>query len=102
MKTIMMVVIVLYHSMLFFGGKWFEYVNQTYNADYLYNIAIWPNTFHIQVFTMVSGFSFYYLKNEKNKYNNPRKDIKKRTMIINNTFLFSCVFMGNTNWLLFL
>lgn len=77
-KTIMMVLVVLYHCMLFFGGNWFVYTAPVYNAKYLYKIAMWFNSFHIQTFAMASGFLFYYLKREHNKYNNPKEDIKKR------------------------
>lgn len=65
LKTIMMAVIVLYHSMLFFGGGWFTAVEPVYEANYLYQIARWMNTFHIQAFTMASGFLFYYLKTRR-------------------------------------
>lgn len=78
LKTVMMLIIVLYHSMLFFGGEWFTYVEPVYNGNNLYYIAQWMNTFHIQTFTMASGFLFYYLKKEKKKYNKPKEDIKKR------------------------
>ena len=77
-KTIMMLIIVLYHSMLFFGDQWFEYETPIYNANYLYNIALWLSTFHVQTFAMSSGFLFYYLRIEKDKYNNPKNDILKR------------------------
>ncbi len=77
-KTIMMLIIVLYHSCLFFGNSWFTYVMPIYNAKYLYLFATWLNTFHVHTFVMASGFLFYYLKCEKGKYHNYKNDIKKR------------------------
>lgn len=77
-KTIMMLIIVLYHSCLFFGGTWFNYVKPLFKADYLFTFAKWMNTFHIHAFTMASGFLFYYLKIEKNKYISIIDSIKKK------------------------
>ena len=54
-KTIMMIMVVLCHSFVFFGGMWFTPVKPAQDADYLYQIAKWTNTFHIQTFAMASG-----------------------------------------------
>ena len=91
-KTIMMVVIVLYHSMLFFGGTWFTAVEPARRADFLYYFAMWMNTFHIQTFAMASGFLFYYLKIRKGRYNDPRSDIKKRAIRLLVPYFFTCLF----------
>lgn len=91
MKTSMMIVIVLYHSCVFFSGKWFTVVEPIYNANYLYKIAKWFNTFHIQTFTMASGFLFYYLKKEKNRYTEPKVDIIKRAKRLLIPYLFTCI-----------
>ena len=77
-KTIMMIIIVLCHSCAFFTGKWFDVVNVKNSAVYLGFFSEFLGTFHTQTFVMASGFLFYYLKNEKKKYANPRIDIKKR------------------------
>lgn len=88
-KTIMMVLVVLYHSMLFFGGTWFTIVEPVNGGGYLYYIAKWIGTFHIQTFAMASGFLFYYLRKEKSRYNNPAKDIKKRAKRLLIPYLFT-------------
>ena len=88
-KTIMMIIIVLYHSMLFFGNNWFLYVKPIYSADYIYNVALWMNSFHVQTFAMASGFLFYYLRIENNKYKNPKKDIIKRAKRLLIPYLFT-------------
>lgn len=68
-KTILMLCVVLYHSMLFWGGKWFSVVEPVFKSDVLIKFSEWLNTFHIYGFTLVSGYIFYYLKYEKKCYN---------------------------------
>lgn len=80
LKVFMMIMVVLCHCMIFFGGNWFTYVNPSYSALYLYKIALWTNTFHIQTFTMVSGYLYFYLRNDK-----CRADISKKKYIIKKT-----------------
>jgi len=91
-KTIVMIIIVFYHSCLFFGGTWFTFVNPVYSANYLYVFAKWLNTFHIHTFVMASGFLFYYLKIEKNKYNNYKQDIMKRFKRLIIPYIFTSMF----------
>ncbi len=66
-KTILMLIVVIYHSILFWTGTWFV-EEPTYAAPLLATVAQWMNTFHIHTFTLVSGYLFYYLKIEKGKY----------------------------------
>lgn len=68
-KTILMLCVVLYHSMLFWGGNWFSVVEPVFKSNILITIFEWLNTFHIYGFTLVSGYIFYYLKYEKKSYN---------------------------------
>lgn len=89
-KTIMMIVVVLYHSFLFFGGSWFTPVEPAQSADYLYSIAKWMNTFHIQTFAMASGFLFYYLGVRKR--NNHLHNILKRAKRLLVPYFFTCIF----------
>ncbi len=65
-KVTMMLLIVLYHSLLFFGGTWFTVIKVVYKSRFLYAIALWFNTFHIHTFAMASGYLFYYYKDKKN------------------------------------
>lgn len=78
MKTIMMIAVVLCHSCAFFCEGWFEYVKPFYKSINIGKFSDWLGTFHIQTFTMASGFLFYYMKFEKNKYNDWKNDIRKR------------------------
>ena len=67
-KVLMMLAVVLYHSCMFFTGSWFGGAKPVYEARYLSIFAQWLNTFHVQTFTMASGFLFYCLRIEKGKY----------------------------------
>ena len=79
-KVMMMVVVVLYHSCLFFTGNWFDSVKPEFDAKYLVILAQWLNTFHVQTFTMASGFLFFFLRIDKNKYKDFNIDVKKRAV----------------------
>ena len=63
-----MLLVVFYHSILFWGGEWFT-KNPTQTVGILKSLAGWMNSFHIFAFTLVSGYIFFYLKQEKQKYN---------------------------------
>ena len=77
LKTIMMLLVVLYHSCLFFNGNWITTIKPVYEANYLPIFTFWLNTFHIQTFTFASGFLFFYLKGI-GKYKDIKKDIINR------------------------
>ena len=91
-KTVMMIIVVLYHSMLFFGYQWFNIVTPKYDGYFLYNIANIFNSFHIQTFTMVSGYLFFYLKSEKNRYNFIKQGIMKKIKRLIVPYIFTSLF----------
>lgn len=66
-RTVLMLIIVLYHSILFFGGNWFT-KDAVFTSKTLSFAASWLNSFHIYGFTLVSGYVFYFLKYEAGKY----------------------------------
>lgn len=75
-KTILMILVVLYHSMIFWTGNWF--VGEVkYESQLLSIISKWLNSFLMYGFTLVSGYIFYFLKYEQGKYQ------KFRLFIIN-------------------
>lgn len=76
-RAILIVLIVLYHSSLFWTGTWFK-VPTMYKSSALSWLALWLNSFHIYCFTFVSGYLFYYLKREKGKYTNLIAFIKNK------------------------
>lgn len=66
-KTVLMLIVVLYHSIAFWGGGWFT-KNPAIASQGLKTLTGWLNTFHIYGFTLVSGYIFYYIKYEKGGY----------------------------------
>lgn len=79
LKTMMMLVVVLYHCCLFFTGNWFHRVRPVYSAGYITFFSGWLNTFHVQTFTMASGFLFYYQRTEQGKHKQDAlQDIRRR------------------------
>ena len=68
-KTVLMILVVLYHSILFWGGgSWLDNQPVIFKSKALSILSVWLNTFHIYGFTLVSGYIFQYLKYEKDKY----------------------------------
>lgn len=68
-KTILMVLIVFYHSIIFLNGKWFTVINIAPGNRCVRYIIDWLNSFHIYAFTLVSGYLFFYVKYERKGYN---------------------------------
>ena len=66
-KTMLMLIVVFYHSILFWSGNWFSAI-PAQRLEILAGIASWLNSFHIYGFALVSGYLFYYLRYEKGKY----------------------------------
>ena len=90
-KTNMMICVVLCHATAFFTGNWFSVYTPVYSAGYLASFSDFLGFFHIQSFTMASGFLFYYLILKKGRYDNPKKDIKKRAQRLLVPYLFTSV-----------
>lgn len=67
-KTVLMLLVVFYHSILFWGEAWLDNQPVIFESKVLSILAVWLNTFHIYGFTLVSGYIFQYLKYEKDKY----------------------------------
>ncbi len=66
-KTILMLLIVFYHSINYWSGKWFTYDPEEI-SPLLSVLAEWLNSFHIYGFVLVSGYIFSFLKYEKKRY----------------------------------
>lgn len=66
-KTILMLLVVIYHCMIYWTGEWFVGKVEL-QSNFLAIVSKWLNTIHIYGFTMVSGYLFYYLKHEQGKY----------------------------------
>ena len=68
-KTVLMLIIIFYHSILFWKGNWFTPITPTEEPALLKYTAIFLNTFHVHTFTLVSGYIYYYIRYEKERYN---------------------------------
>lgn len=77
-KTITMLVVVLYHSMLFYTGNWFTVIKPVKVLNYIDYITTFINTYTMPIFVFCSGYLFFYQKKKNNKYNNLLIDMKKR------------------------
>lgn len=66
-KTILMILVVLYHSILYWKGTWVVGM-PALEAKPLAFAAELMNSFHIYGFTLVSGYLFCYLKYEQRRY----------------------------------
>lgn len=67
-KTFMMILVILGHSMVWLNGGWV--IEPAEKSVAFGAIAVYLNTIHIYVFSFISGYIFYYLKFETQKYNN--------------------------------
>ena len=65
-RTVLMLIVVLYHAMLCWNGKWFTAVNVE-PVQTLAKVASWFNTFHIYGFTLVSGYVFHFTQYERGR-----------------------------------
>ena len=65
-KTVLMVLIVIYHGCALWTNNWGDFPR--IQAPKIGFFAEWLNSFHIYSFTLVSGYIFYYKKNELHQY----------------------------------
>lgn len=79
LKTIMMFLVVIYHSLLACCRNGWGGINDSLQGRTLINyIAGWLNMLHIEFFTFASGYLFYMLRYEMGRYNTPKEDLKNR------------------------
>ena len=88
-KTVLMILVVFYHSILYFSGTWFD-KSPVYQSDILATLAAWLNSFHIYAFVLVSGYLFYFLKMEQGKYENYFPFITNKAKRLLVPFAFVC------------
>ena len=99
-KTILMLLVVFYHCILYWGGEWFDKQPAT-TSNVLSILASWLNSFHIYAFVLVSGYIFFYSRYECGKYGKftPFVANKAKRLLIPYVFValvwaipFQCVF----------
>lgn len=76
-KTILMLLVVLYHSSVFWTGTWFSDIAVSQDSTFLNFFSKRLNSFHIHTFTLVSGYIFNFLYG-KGKYRKFRKFFVKK------------------------
>lgn len=74
-KAILMLIIVLYHSGLFWTGNWFTATAPAQQSESISIFAHWLGTFHIYAFTLISGYIYYYVRYQRGGYDNQKKFI---------------------------
>ena len=96
-KTILMIIVVLYHSILFWSGTWYT-EDPIFSADLLRIVASWLDTFHIYAFTLISGYLFYYIKEEKEGYKHFDKFLIKKVKRLLVPYFFVVFFWVAPNY----
>lgn len=76
-KTVLMILVILYHSSVFWTGTWFT-TNPALSSNILMYFSIWLSSFHIYGFTLISGYIFYFIKYEKGGYQDFRFFARKK------------------------
>ncbi len=65
-RTVLMLIVVLYHAMLCWDGKWFSAV--TVEPEPVFAaLTSWLNRFHIYGFVLVSGYVFHFTQYERGR-----------------------------------
>lgn len=77
-KTVLMLLVVLCHSAAFYGGNWFRACTVSETNEVLAILSSRLGTFHVEGFTLISGYIYYYIKYEKEGYQDFRKYIKNK------------------------
>ena len=76
-KMILMITIVFYHSIIFMNGTWFTAVSVK-PVSWISYPTVYLNSFLVYAFTFISGYIFYYLKNEKQSYSSYKEFALKK------------------------
>ena len=87
-----MLIIVFYHSILFWGGNWFSVFEP---SEVIYSVSIfsgWLSTFHVYCFVLVSGYLYSYLRYEKGKYKQFSFFLRGKTLRLLIPYIFVSVF----------
>lgn len=91
-KTILMMIVVLYHSSIFWSGAWIDGYEAQFEAPALSVFARWLSTFHVYGFSLVSGYLYKYLRDSANKYQEYKAFIvsKIKRLIVPYCFVTIC------------
>lgn len=67
-RTALMILIVFYHSCVFWTNEWFMAGKVIIPSQSLSLVSRWLNSFHVYCFTLISGYIFYTLKFVHGRY----------------------------------
>lgn len=90
-KVILMLLIVLYHSTVFFSGNWFNQ-KPVNSSKFFCLFSQILNSFHVYAFVLISGYIYAYLKFEKNKYLNIKFFVKNKFKRLIIPYIFISLF----------
>lgn len=93
-KCILMLFVILGHSLdLWTERGWFVYA-PIESAPVLGLVADWLTSFHIYAFVLISGYTFFFLKNEKDRYSKYKNFIlsKMKRLLVPYVFIL-CVWV---------
>lgn len=90
-KCYLLILVMLYHSIVFWTGRWMEGTQPVIASEVLKYIAFWLNSFHIYAFTLVSGYIFAF-KMRNNAYNNFKSLLKSKAKRLLIPYMFVMFF----------
>lgn len=90
-KTILMMIIILFHSCVFWRGDWFTQ-NPAIESVFLSVFAQFLSHFHNYGFVVISGYLFYYLQFEEEHYSSFRIFFIKKIRRLIRPYFFVLVF----------
>lgn len=77
-KTVLMIIIVLYHAGMFWTNNCKPVITPVQQAPIIGIFVNWMATFHIYAFTMISGYIYYYVRYQRGGYDNLKGFIKNK------------------------
>lgn len=91
-KTVLMLCVIIGHCCGFWTDAWFPVIKPSYSNEFLGNFANWLGSFHISCFTLVSGYIYYYVKNERAGGYSLKEVIINKTRRLIFPYIFVCLF----------
>ena len=90
-KTILMLCVIAGHCCGFWTEAWFTVLKPVYSNEYLGYFANWVGSFHVSGFTLISGYIYYYVKNERGGYSSFTVLLSKKAKRLLVPYFFMCV-----------
>lgn len=93
-KVVLLILVVFGHSIHFWTGDWFTVLKPAYVSQPLSFLSKFISGFHTYGFTMVSGYIYYYVRFEKNRYESFPQFILNKTKRLLIPYVFiACVWV---------